>query len=120
MDDQLRQRIREMATRLAADEKEKLHAAGTFVDLERLTVEIGDELTRQLTSSVLSSRAREVVGQPRHACPDCGKKCSMEELDPLILKGMRGEVEYAEPRCFCSSCRRSFFPGGQGPAASPA
>jgi hypothetical protein len=120
MDDQLRQRIREMAIRLAGDEKEKLQAAGTFVDLERLTVEIGDELTRQLTSSILSSRAQKGARQPLHACPDCKKECSIEDLDPIILKGMRGEIEYTEPRCFCSSCRRSFFPGGQSAAASGA
>ena len=120
MDDQLRGRIREMAARLAEDEKQKLCAAGTFVDLERLTVEIGDELTRQLTSSVLASRAQEAARQPLHACPECRKECSVEELDPILLKGMRGEVEYSEPKCFCSSCRRSFFPGGQGLAASRA
>jgi hypothetical protein len=120
MDDQLRLRIREMATRLAEDESGKLEAAGTFVDLERLTVEIGDELTRQLTSSVLAARAQQVARQPLHACPECGKECAVQELDPLILKGMRGEVEYAEPRCFCSSCRRSFFPGGANTAASRA
>ena len=45
MDDQLRRRVLEMSTQLAVEEKEKLDAAGTFIDIERLTVEIGDELS---------------------------------------------------------------------------
>ena len=55
--------MREMAIRLAADEKEKLQPAGTVVDLERSTVEIGDELTQQLTSSVFASRAQGATEQ---------------------------------------------------------
>ena len=120
MDDHLRERIRELSAQLAIDEKEKLQAAGALVDLERLTVEIGDELTRQLTSSVLASRAREAARQPLHLCPDCDKECSIQESEPLILQGMRGDIEYSEPRCFCPSCRRSFFPGGEDFAASHA
>jgi hypothetical protein len=90
MDDQFRQRVREIATQLAVDEKQKLQAAGTLLDLERLTVEIGDELTRPITSSVLDSRAREAAEQPRHACPVCREECPGEELEPIFLKGGAG------------------------------
>lgn len=120
MDDRLRKRILEMSTQLAIEEQERLEAAGTLVDLERLTVEIGDELTRQLTGSVLAARAEKAAKQPRHHCPDCAKECAVEDTEPLILQGLRGEIEYCEPRCHCPSCRRSFFPGGQDSAASRA
>lgn len=121
MDRQLQQKIREMTSQLARDEKQKLDAAGTFVDLERLTMEIGDELTRQLTSLLLSDRAEQTAATPEHACPDCGKLCQVEaEREPLILQGMRGEIEYQEPRCHCSRCRRAFFPSGQNSEAARA
>ena len=127
MDDHLRWRILEMSRTLAVEEKERLEAAGTFVDLERLTMEIGDELARQLAGLTLSSRTEKAFEQKAHYCPDCGKECDVEaEPEPLIsprrvtggdLQGMRGEIEYSEPRCHCSRCRRAFFPSGQGSAA---
>lgn len=118
MDDRLRRRISEMSRALALEEKERLEAAGTFVDLERLTMEIGDELARQLAGLTLSSRTEKAFEQQTHCCPDCGKECDVEaDSEPLILQGMRGEIEYSEPRCHCSRCRRAFFPGGQGSAA---
>lgn len=118
MEDRLRRRIREMSAELAVAEKEKFEAAGTFVDLERLTVEIGDELTRQLTGLLLSSRAQEAAQQPVHACGECGRECPLEEMEPLILQGLRGEIEYSEPKCYCPQCRRAFFPGGAPTSAS--
>jgi hypothetical protein len=95
-----------------------LEAAGTLVDLERLTAEIGDELARQVARKELSRRAEETAAQPVHACPDCGRECEVEpEREPLILQGIRGEIEYCEPRCFCPRCRRAFFPSGANAAA---
>jgi uncharacterized protein with PIN domain len=118
MDDRLRRRMEEFSRELALEEKDRLEAAGTLVDLERLTMEIGDELARQLTQALLSARTEEAVQRQVHACPECGKECPVEEdLEPLILQGMRGEIEYQEPRCHCSRCRRAFFPGGSGTGA---
>ena len=62
-------------------------------------------------------------------CPDCGAECPVEsqsegsEDDPggggrsrrLQLRG--GAFELAEPRCYCRSCRRSFFPSADGAAS---
>ncbi len=62
-------------------------------------------------------------------CPDCGAECPVEsqsegsEDDPggggrsrrLRLRG--GAFELAEPRCYCRSCRRSFFPSADGAAS---
>lgn len=113
MDGQLRKRILEITEQLAVEEKERLAQAGTFVEIEDLTAEIGDEVTRQLAQHLLSQRAEQVAAVGAHACPDCGKPCAVEaEREPLILKGKRGEIEYQEPRCHCSRCRRDFFPTG--------
>lgn len=121
MDDRLKQDVTQMARGLASRHQERLAAAGTFVDIEDLTAEIGDELARQLANYELGRRSEDLSNQPSHACPDCGRECSVEgDLEPIILQGVRGEIEYAEPRCHCSRCRRDFFPSGRpiGPPAA--
>lgn len=114
MDDRLRRRVLQLAHGLAVEEAERLSAVGTFADIEDLTVEIGDELTRQLLNLELSRRAGEAAAAERHACPECGKDAPVHpEREPLILNGLRGEVEYSEPVCHCTRCRVSFFPSGR-------
>ena len=113
MDGQLQRRVLEWVQQLAVEEKERLAALGTFVEIEDLTAEIGDEVTRQLAQHLLGQRAEEMAAVGSHACPDCGQVCEVEaEREPLILQGKRGEIAYQEPRCFCSRCRRAFFPSG--------
>ena len=103
-----------MVAALAKSQHEKLAAAGTFVDIEELTAEVGDEVARQLANLELSRRSNARCKQPTHTCPDCGKECRIAaELEPIILQGIRGEIEYQEPRCHCSRCRRDFFPSGR-------
>jgi hypothetical protein len=113
MDDRLRRRIVECAQRLAVEEKERLAALGTFVEIEDLTVEIGDEVGRQLARLELSRRAEDSAAAETHPCPECERASPVEaELEPLILLGRRGEIEYSEPVCRCTRCRVSFFPSG--------
>lgn len=113
MDDQLRQRIQEMARQLVTEEKSTFRGARTLRDLEDLAVEVGDELVRQLANSDLAERAEETAREFEHACPDCARMCAVErDREPLILQGRRGEIAYSEPRCHCRSCRRDFFPDG--------
>ena len=121
MDDRIRREVSEFVAAMAASQQEKLAAAGTFVEIEELTAEIGDEAARQLANLELSRRPEALCEQPTHACPDCGKECRVEpDLEPIILQGIRGEIEYAEPRCHCSRCRRDFFPSGRPIGASAA
>jgi len=66
MDDRLRRRIQGMARQLVAEEKGTFRGARTLLDLENLTVEIGDEeigdeLVRQLANTDLAGRAEEAV-----------------------------------------------------------
>ena len=121
MDDRLRRRIREVAQQLLAEEKATFRGASTLLDLENLTVEVGDELVRQLASIDLTERSEELAAAANHLCPECGRTCAVEsDREPLILQGRRGEIEYAEPRCHCRSCRRDFFPDGPETSASGA
>lgn len=120
MEDRIRKKVLNFARQLAVEEKDRLEAAGTLVDLELLTAEIGDELSRQLGTEVLSSRSAAVAEQGVHCCPDCQRECPVEpDREPLILQGIRGEIEYQEPRCYCPRCRRAFFPSGRS-IATPA
>ena len=106
MDDQLRRRVLVVSKQLAAEEKDRLAALGTFAEIEDLTAEIGDEVTRQLARFELTRRAEAMSEIGVHACPECGKEASVEaEREPLILQGMRGEIEYSEPVCKCTRCR---------------
>jgi hypothetical protein len=114
MDDRLRREVLDLIEGLAVREKDRLAALGTFVEIEALTAEIGDEVARQLARFELSRRAEEMAAAGAHACPECGKKAPVEaELEPLILQGRRGEIEYSEPFCHCTRCRVSFFPSGR-------
>jgi len=113
MDDRLRQRVLVLARQLALEEKDRLTALGTLVEIEDLTAEIGDELTMQLARLELTRRAEAMIETGVHACPECGKEAPVEaEPEPLILRGQRGEIEYSEPLCKCTRCRVSFFPSG--------
>lgn len=113
MDDRLLQRVLVVAKQLAVEEKDRLAALGTFAEIEDLTAEIGDELTRQLARFELMRRSKKMAEVGVHACPECGKEAPVEtEREPLILQGMRGEIEYGEPVCRCTRCRVSFFPSG--------
>ena len=110
MDDRLRQRVLAVAMQLAVEEKDRLAALGTFAEIEDLTAEIGDAVSRQLARLELTRRAEAMIGTGVHACPECGKEAPVEaERAPLILQGLRGEIEYSEPVCRCTRCRVSFF-----------
>ena len=85
-----------------------------------MTAEIGDELTGQLARLELTRRAEAVFEAGTHACPECGKEAPVEaEREPLILQGMRGEIEYSEPVCRCTRCRVSFFSASGRTEAAP-
>ena len=59
MDCRLQARIKTVVEELAREHHAELAAAGTMVDLEELTCQIGDEVTRRLTErELIASRPR--------------------------------------------------------------
>ena len=45
----------------------------------------------------------------RQPCPKCDKLCSVAPAErPFHRKG--AEVQLREPKCYCPTCRRDFFP----------
>ena len=118
MECRLQDRVRTLVMELAREHQQELAAAGRLVDLEELTCQIGDEVTRQLTEQELVRRGSELMDQPAE-CPDCGRVgLPRVEPEPVVLAGLRGEIAYQQPCHYCDRCRRSFFPSGS--AARPA
>ena len=116
----MRARVREMVENLAREYQGELAAAGTFVALEELTAEIGDEFGRQLCENELLDRAKRAANVGQCACPECGSLCPHGEPEPLVLQGLRGELAFSQPSYFCQRCRRSFFPSGRSFGAAGA
>lgn len=112
MDCRIQARMREMVEALAREHQQELAAAGTLVDLEELTCQIGDEVTRLLTEQELVRRGQHQSGRSAD-CPDCGRSCLPDwEPEPTVLVGLRGELAYQQPKHYCDRCRRCFFPSG--------
>ncbi len=110
MDGRLKRRVLAFVEQLAVEEKERLAAAGTFVEIENLTAEIGDELARQLAQQMLGQRAEAMAAAGVHACPDCGREAEVEEdREPLILEGRRGEIEYTGTAVLLLPLSAGFF-----------
>ncbi len=119
MDSRLQGRMKEMVSTLAREHQQELAAAGTLVDLETLTCQIGDEVTRLLTEQELVRRGQE-LSPLLEPCPDCGRQCQADhEPEPTVLTGLRGELAFSQTKYFCRRCRRSFFPSG-GTLGNPA
>jgi len=120
MECRMRARVRDMVESLAREYQKELAAAGTLVNLEELTAEIGDEFGRQLCEKELLDRARRASSVEYCECPECGAICPQGETEPTVLQGLRGQLAFSQPSYFCRRCRRSFFPsGGSAGAVCP-
>jgi len=102
-----------MVEQLAREHQRELAAAGTLVDLEELTCQIGDEFARQLCEGELVNRGQRAADAKQCECPECGLRCPRGEPEPVVLQGLRGQVGFTQPSYFCRHCRRSFFPAGR-------
>ena len=119
MECRLETKLKTMIEGLAREHQQELETAGTFVDLEELTCQIGDMVARELTQRELTRRA-EALDVEESKCPDCGEPCLRGQPEPVVLDGLRGELAYSQPSYFCRHCRRSFFPDGCFPGAGGA
>ena len=113
MECRMKTRVKAMVEELAREHPQELAAAGTLVDLEDLTSQIGDEFARQLCENELTSRAGRAAKLEECECPHCGLLCPRGQPEPVVLQGLRGEVAFSQPSYFCRRCRRSFFPSGR-------
>jgi hypothetical protein len=112
MDCRFESRAKELIAQFAREGQAELAEAGTLLDLETLTVQIGNMVTRELTQLEVTRRA-DALDEAEAKCPDCGRMCPRGAREPVILDGLRGELMYSQPKYDCRHCRRSFFPGGR-------
>ena len=113
MEGRMKSRVKAMVEELAREHQRELAAAGTLVDLEELSCQIGDEFARRLCENELSSRGQRAADAEQCECPECGLRCPRGEPEPVVLQGLRGELGFNQPSYFCRHCRRSFFPSGR-------
>ena len=66
-------RVRAMVEDLAREHQQELAEAGTLVDFEELTCQIGDEVARQLCQHELLGRSQRALKEEFANCPDCGE-----------------------------------------------
>ncbi len=112
MDANVRAAIQKVVALVKEGCAKEFAAAGTLMDLEELTVAIGDEMARQLCEEELKDRAERASKLEMCECPECGALCPQGELEPSVVQGLRGEIVFNQPGYFCRRCRRSFFPSG--------
>lgn len=82
-----------------------------FAQMELFGHGWGQQLARQIQVALAEAQAarlKEHTGD-EHACPHCGRVCRTAP-QPRRLSTLDGEVEFAEPKCFCPKCRKAFFP----------
>ena len=80
---------------------------GLDVDLE----EVAQAAAKGLVAGTLeeaTEQQNELMGQ-EHACPSCQRPClAAPEERTIHVKG--GAFQLREPKCYCPTCRRAFFP----------
>jgi hypothetical protein len=113
MDCRLSDKIKAMVEELAREYQQELAEAGTLVDLEELTCQIGDEVARQLCQHELLGRSEQAFKEEIAICPQCGEPSMTGQPEPTVLQGLRGELAYNQPSYYCWHCRRAFFPDGR-------
>jgi len=113
--------------RIAAGEAYGPDGPGLDVDLAGLE-EIAVQMQQALLKGFCEATTQQQGGRlPQTlACPQCGAECEVEPREgkrPPDRKGRSrsmqlrgGAFELVEPRCYCRSCRRSFFPSADGAA----
>ena len=82
----------------------------TFTQLEDRALEVGRELETLLMNERVS-RMAENQGLP--ICPRCRRPAAVRHAaEERELQARTGAVRFKRPQCYCSPCRKSFFPAG--------
>jgi hypothetical protein len=93
---------------------------GLDVDLTQME-EMAFAAAQGLTAGALeeaTARQGQQLGE-QQPCPTCGKLCAVtSEERPIQVRG--GAFQLREPKCYCSTCRRAFFPSASAAEAGRA
>jgi hypothetical protein len=92
-----RSQVKAMIEGLAREHQREPGETGTLGELEKLTCQIGDMVTRELTQREVTRRA-DALDVEEALCPGCGNLCPRGEPEPVVLDGLRGELAYNQVR----------------------
>jgi len=96
-----------VADRLGIDVRPLLKEDVRFHVLESAGHALGRAVAQIATERLTLARAERIQGpQP---CPTCGRACPLVHRE-RELETIDGPIELREPVCYCSACRRDFFP----------
>ncbi|MBV8267452.1 MAG: hypothetical protein JO252_14100 [Planctomycetaceae bacterium] len=85
-----------------------------FSDLEELTVQIGQAISRSMMDQALVGQAQAVPAEAQ-ACGVCGSTVqSGPPPEPRAITTTVGTVQWNEPKRYCPQCRAAFFPSVPG------
>jgi hypothetical protein len=81
-----------------------------FSDLEELTVQIGQAISRTMMDQALAGQALAVPATAQ-ACGVCGTPVQAGPPgEPRAVTTTVGKVHWIEPKRYCPTCRAAFFP----------
>lgn len=93
---------------------------GLDVDFAQME-EVACAAARGLSEGALqaaTAQQGQLLGE-KQPCPQCGQLCAVGSAErPLRAKG--GVVPLREPKCYCPTCRRDFFPSASAVEAGRA
>jgi hypothetical protein len=83
---------------------------GLDVDMDQME-EVSRAAAQGLAAGTMESATFQQANSlgAEHVCPACGKVCSIKH-EERIIQGLDGPFQHDEPVCYCSTCRRDFFP----------
>lgn len=78
-----------------------------FAQMEAVACAAAQGLAAGAVETATAQQAQQ-LGE-RQPCPQCGKLCTVSSAERLFhLKG--AQIQLREPKCYCPTCRRDFFP----------
>lgn len=78
-----------------------------FATIEQRAHEVGQRVARRLAEDAAAKQARSV--EEPQPCPHCQRPCG-PSIKTRELQTQDGLISLEETSCYCSRCRRAFFP----------
>jgi hypothetical protein len=82
----------------------------TLEDLTRAVWECRQELTGQLTATLLEQRFAAEQARRQAPCPQCGREVDARAVPTRTVETLVGKVEVARPYFYCVPCGHGFAP----------
>lgn len=85
-----------------------------FADLEELSVQIGQAVSRSMLDQALARQSQAVPPQAE-TCSGCGGHVEpTADTQPRAVLTRVGMAQWSEPKRYCPRCRAAFFPSDSG------